>query len=105
MKICVYSQQKTGSTSIYNILINNNYTVSKDHYNPKKNLKYDDYDIVIIPFRNIKEIIISGYFENIIKKKFFYDFDLNMKENISERIEKIKNIPWDKHVLNIINYE
>lgn len=95
LKICIYSQQKTGSTSLYYIINNSGFKVDKRHYNYDA-IRDIPYDIIIVPFRNIKEIIISGYFENVARRKFYLDMPRGIK--------KILNIPIEKHIENIINY-
>ena len=95
MKVCIYSQQKTGSTSLYYMFRNNKYDVDKRHYNYNA-IRDIYYDIIIIPLRNIKDIIISGYFENVTKKKFYLD--------ISKNHNDILKLPIEKHIENILNY-
>lgn len=95
-KICIYSQQKTGSTSLFYIFKNNGIEVDKRHYNFDA-IKNINYDIIIIPFRKIKDIIISGYFENIFNK--FY------KQYTIKDINEILKIPFEEHLLNIKTYD
>lgn len=97
MKICVYSQQKTGSTTIFELL-EKDYDVDKRHYNINA-LKKINYDIIIIPLRCIKEIIISGYFNNILIK-FIKEIDGKKTEP-----NDIKKLDIDIHVNNILNYD
>lgn len=97
MKICVYSQQKTGSTTIFELL-EKVYDVDKRHYNINA-LKKINYDIIIIPLRCIKEIVISGYFNNILIK-FIKEIDGKKTEP-----NDIKKLDIDVHVNNILNYD
>ena len=96
MKICILSQLKTGSTSIYYMLQNKGYDIDKHHYDYDK-IRNVHYDIIIIPTRPIKDIIISGYFETIDRDKFVL--------NISNDVNILKQFPVEKHIQNIISYD